>query len=101
MDDQAAGGWGEYAGIPRERIPWYPTIDAAWCQPMHCELNCISWCQKQVYVRQEDGTVIVARPFACTVGDISCSIQCPFDAIHFPDKRALRQMLKTVREELG
>lgn len=100
MDEQAAESWGEYAGIPRERIAWFPTIDAARCQPARCELNCISWCQEGVYAQQEDGTVIVARPYACNVGDVSCSFQCPFDAINFPNKRALRQMLKAARAEM-
>lgn len=98
MENQAATGWGEYAGIPRERIPWYPTIDVSRCQPTRCELNCIAWCQEGVYARLEDGTVVVARPFACNVGDVSCSFQCPFEAIGFPSRRELRQMLKAARE---
>ena len=101
MDEHGTGSWGEYAGIPRERIPWFPTIDAARCQPARCEMNCISWCQEQVYARQEDGTVVVARPYACNVGDVSCSFRCPFDAIGFPSRRELRQMLKAAREGLG
>jgi NAD-dependent dihydropyrimidine dehydrogenase PreA subunit len=90
-----------YAGIPRERIAWYPMIDAAQCHPERCELNCLSWCQKGVYQKTADGRVIVAQPFACTVGDISCSVQCPLDAISFPSQRDLRRMLKEARQELG
>ncbi len=91
----------EYAGLPRERIAWYPTIDAARCRPAECQLNCISWCPKNVYERTDDGQVIVAQPYACTVGDISCSMQCPFDAIRFPSQRDLRRMLRALRDELG
>jgi len=89
-----------YAGIPRERIGWYPTIDAQRCRPGECELNCISWCQKAVYAQEADGRVVVALPYACTVGDISCSMQCPFEAINFPSQRDLRRMLKEARQEL-
>jgi NAD-dependent dihydropyrimidine dehydrogenase PreA subunit len=98
MSDRTAEGWGEYAGIPREHIPWYPTIDTALCQPARCERECISWCQEQVYARQEDGTVVVARPYACNVGDVSCSFQCPFEAIRFPGRRELRRMLRAARQ---
>lgn len=89
-----------YAGIPRERIPWYPTIDAERCRPDACALNCISWCQKDVYAREASGRVVVARPYACTVGDISCSMQCPFDAIAFPSQRELRRTLRALRQEI-
>ena len=90
-----------YAGIPRERIPWYPTIDAERCRPDECSLECIAWCQKGVYAQEAEGRVVVAKPYACTVGDISCSVQCPFDAISFPSQRELRRTLKAIREELG
>jgi len=93
-------GTDSYAGVPRERIAWYPTIDAERCRPGECQLNCIAWCQKMIYARDESGKVIVARPFACTVGDISCSFQCPLDAISFPSKRDLRRMLEEARQGL-
>ena len=87
-----------YAGIPRERIPWYPTIDAGRCDTQKCELNCIAACPKKVYARQADGQVVVAFPYTCTVGDISCSVQCPFDAISFPSQRDLRRLLRELRQ---
>ena len=59
-----------YAGIPRERIAWYPTIDSTRCHPDRCDLGCVSWCQKGVYRQEADGRVIVAQPFACTVGHL-------------------------------
>ena len=98
--DPNSSGSGEYAGIPRERIAWYPTIDSQRCQPERCQLNCVAWCQEHVYERQEDGRVVVARPFDCNVGDVSCSFQCPFDAISFPSKRELRAMLQEARRQL-
>lgn len=86
-----------YAGVPRERINWYPTIDAERCSPASCQQECIAACPQHVYARQADGSVIVAWPFRCTVGDISCSYQCPLDAISFPSKRDLRRMLEQAR----
>ncbi|MGQ9681428.1 MAG: hypothetical protein ACUVX9_02705 [Anaerolineae bacterium] len=102
MASQPTGGDpGSFTGIPRRLIAWYPTIDPARCQPEHCELNCIAWCQEHVYERQEDGRVIVARPYDCNVGDVSCSFQCPFDAISFPSRRELRAMLQQARQQSG
>jgi NAD-dependent dihydropyrimidine dehydrogenase PreA subunit len=96
--DPSSRGPGEYTGIPRERIAWFPTIDPHLCRPEKCELNCVAWCQEHVYGRQADGRVVVARPYSCNVGDISCSFQCPFDAISFPSKQELRAMLQEARK---
>ncbi len=98
MATQEGEGAESYAGVPRERIRWYPTIDAARCHPEQCQLNCMTWCPKGVYARTEDGRVVVAQPMVCTVGDISCSFQCPLDAISFPSKRDLRRMLEQARQ---
>ena len=100
MTDRPTEGAEAYAGIPRECIAWYPTIDPRLCQPDRCQLNCISWCPQHVYARGEGGRVTVARPLACTVGDVSCSFQCPFEAISFPNKRDLRRMLAEARRGL-
>ena len=89
-----------YAGVPRERIARYPTIAPERCLPEGCQLECMKACPQEVYARQEDGRVIVAWPFLCTVGDISCSYQCPLDAISFPSKRDLRRMLEQARSEI-
>jgi NAD-dependent dihydropyrimidine dehydrogenase PreA subunit len=101
MATATQGSSGAYAGLPRERIPWYPTIVAEHCRPTECGLACIAACPQNVYEHQADGRVMVARPLACTVGDISCSFQCPFDAIRFPSQRELRRTLKALRQELG
>lgn len=89
-----------YAGIPRDRIAWYPTIDAERCRPAECQQACVGVCPKHVYDVDADGNVLVARPLDCTVGDISCSMQCPFDAISFPSQRELRRALKALRAGL-
>ena len=98
MNTRQSDGTDSYAGIPRERIAWYPTIDAERCHPEQCQLNCMAACPQHVYDRAENGKVIVARPYACTVGDISCSFQCPLEAISSPSKRDPRRMLEEARQ---
>ena len=48
-----------FMNIPREKIPWYPTIDAQKCQ--NCG-NCLDFCSHGVY-DQGGQTVLVAHPF--------------------------------------
>jgi len=88
-----------YAGIPREKIYWQPTIGPE-CRPAECAHECLAWCPQGVYELADDGHLVVAHPLACTVGDISCSMRCPFEAIHFPSQRALRESLRSLRREL-
>lgn len=95
---EQVGTKGSYVGIPRSRIAWYPTIDEEACHSGSCAQECIAVCPQHVYSSGEGGKAVVARPFSCTVGDISCSFQCPLDAIHFPSQRELRRMLQAARE---
>jgi len=97
MPNPQTDGADSSAGVPRARIAGYPTSDPARGRPEQCQLNCIAWGPQGVYERASGGRVIVARPLACTVGDISCSFQCPLEAISFPSKRDLRQMLQRAR----
>ena len=92
---------GSYAGIPRERIPWYPTIVVERCRYEACAHECVTACSQGVYALDKEGRVLVAHPYACTVGDISCSVQCPFEAIQFPSQRELRQLLRSLRQQLA
>lgn len=89
-----------YAGVPRESIDWYPIINLELCKPETCHQECIRACPRNIFERINLGNVIVARPFECTVGDISCSFQCPFQAISFPSREELKQMLMKARESL-
>ena len=86
-----------YAGVPREKIDWFPTIDSEKCKPVSCQKECVRACPRNIYEQTEQGTVIVARPYECTVGDISCSFACPFEAISFPNREQLKQMLSKAR----
>jgi NAD-dependent dihydropyrimidine dehydrogenase PreA subunit len=91
---------GQYAGVPREKIDWFPTINPDLCKPDACQKQCVRACPRNIYERTEQGAVVVARPYECTVGDISCSFACPFEAISFPSRQALKKMLEDARKNL-
>jgi ferredoxin len=63
----------DWNGIPREDIPWYPTVDKELCTA--CGV-CIEFCSNnalgganigQVYVADEEGKPDVVNPFGCVL----------------------------------
>lgn len=102
-----AGGCGNqptWHGIPRNEIPWFPTVDAATC--IHCGL-CYVTCGRGVYEMPEGNlAAVVAEPCKCMVGCSTCGTICPARAISFPDPAIVQKterehkILKVVREEL-
>lgn len=81
----------EYMGIPRENIPWYPTIDKSTCT--NCGV-CHDRCDNGVYEIEPHGdSVKVAKPFNCVVLCESCSRSCPTGAITFPDNAETRLLI--------
>jgi len=102
-----AGGCGNqptWHGIPRNEIPWFPTVDAATC--IHCGL-CYVTCGRGVYEMPEGNlAAVVAEPFKCMVGCSTCGTICPAGAISFPDPAIVQKterehkILKVVRDEL-
>ena len=74
---------------PREKVEWFPTIDAAKCVKCGMCMNC----GKNVFDWTEKGAV-VARPYSCSVGCNSCANLCLGDAITFPKLQDLRQLYK-------
>ena len=73
-----------FMDIPREKIPWYPTIDVQKCQ--NCG-NCMDFCTHGVYDQGEQ-TVLVAHPFECVIGCHSCQRLCSNEAIRFPLRKS-------------
>ena len=82
-----------YNGIPREKIPWFPRVDANRCNG--CGI-CISFCPSKVY-REKDGKAEAVNPYGCVVGCSGCVPQCPSQAISFPTLTELRDALKSLR----
>jgi NAD-dependent dihydropyrimidine dehydrogenase PreA subunit len=86
-----------YRGIPREEIPWYPSVDQRLCSG--CS-SCVEFCAQGVFHFAE-GKSHVVRPYNCIVGRSSCRSFCPEKAISFPTHTLLRETLSRLREEHG
>jgi NAD-dependent dihydropyrimidine dehydrogenase PreA subunit len=84
----------DYLGIPRDLIPWFPTIDAAACT--NCGI-CVSTCKHGVHGYRDDHTVFVESPYSCEVFCETCRFACPVDAISFPNRKATSQILRELR----
>ncbi len=90
-----------YTGLPRNKIDWFPKIDQLKCKPDECNYHCIKFCPFGVFAKNEEGVVEVSKPYECNVGDESCRFQCPFEAISFPTREEIREMLRNVRSEIS
>lgn len=84
----AARDYGQWEGIPRERIPWFPVVSALLCDGCG---KCIEVCPKEVFLSTDDGKVEVVEPFLCIVGCCFCKSACDPQAILMPDKSMLDQ----------
>jgi NAD-dependent dihydropyrimidine dehydrogenase PreA subunit len=76
-----------YQGIPREHIPWFPTVYEEKCDG--CK-KCYDLCPNSVYIWDEKTKKpIVVNPFYCEVGCSGCAEICPQKAITFPPRSIL------------
>ena len=78
--------YGQWQGIPREQIPWFPTVSAELCNGCG---NCFEICPKDVFVMDEAGKAVVVEPFLCIVGCCLCKGVCDPAAILMPEKSML------------
>jgi len=86
------------ASLPREKIPWFPSINYAACKGAK---ECFAFCPNNVFAWDEAGArLIVANPYNCTVGCNNCVRICPNQAITFPDMEELAATLKRLRSEM-
>jgi NAD-dependent dihydropyrimidine dehydrogenase PreA subunit len=82
------GGHGTWKGVPREQIPWYPSVDEAKCTGCR---KCYEFCSHKVYAWDEAlDKAVVAQPLQCVVGCSNCSHQCEQGAISFPPLTILK-----------
>jgi NAD-dependent dihydropyrimidine dehydrogenase PreA subunit len=86
-----------HRGIPREKLPWFPTINYDACIS---DLECLNFCPHDVFAWDQDtGRPIVAHPYRCVPGCESCGETCKAQAISFPSKEEFRATLRRLREE--
>lgn len=82
-------------GIPREEIPWYPTIDEDKC--IGCKL-CYVTCGRNVFsFDSERNKAVVYKPYNCMVGCSTCATVCPTGAILFPSREIVQKIEKEYR----
>lgn len=82
----------DWNGIPREQVPWFPTIHEEKCTGC---MTCVEFCSHSTYQKDEaTGKAKVSNPFNCVVGCSNCSHQCPVEAIVFPPLSVLSDYIK-------
>ena len=85
-------------GIPRSKIPWYPTIDYEKC--VSCG-KCVEYCKLGAYTFEEkEGKTrpVVKNPDNCVVLCTGCDSICPAGAISHPSKKQIRETIKRLSE---
>jgi len=88
-----------YEGLPRNKIPWYPTIDYEKC--IGCG-KCVDYCKLGVYEFEESEgkkMSVVKNPHNCVVFCTGCEEQCPASAITHPSKKETRKMIEKLKKE--
>ena len=87
-----------FMGVPRERIPWAPTIDYTKCDLC---MECDKFCPHGVFQRREgeERKLVVANPNNCVVFCRACAKTCGPDALSFPNKAEITKLIKQLRDE--
>ena len=79
-----------WQGIPRNEVPWFPTVNAETCTGCG---ECFNFCSHGVYARDEaHSKSVVNNPFACVVGCSTCAGMCASGAISFPPLTMLKEL---------
>ncbi|MFO7966308.1 MAG: metalloregulator ArsR/SmtB family transcription factor [Archaeoglobaceae archaeon] len=81
-----------WMGLERKKIEWYPQIDEEKCDG--CGL-CIEGCEREVMdLEPGQDKAVVANPYNCKVGCTTCGVYCLRDAISFPHKEYVRELIR-------
>jgi NAD-dependent dihydropyrimidine dehydrogenase PreA subunit len=81
-----------WQGLPREEIDWFPTVIVERC--IGCGL-CVTSCGRKVYrFDYANNTAVVAQPYQCMVGCSTCATLCPREAIEFPSRGYIQQLIR-------
>ena len=83
------GSWHE---IPRTEITWNPSIISERC--IGCGM-CVTSCGRGVFTFDyESNKPLVSTPQMCMVGCTTCATICTRDAIEFPSRGYIRQLIR-------
>jgi ferredoxin len=85
-------------GIPRSKIPWYPTIDYEKC--INCG-KCVDYCKLGAYEFEKNNDKkisIVKNPNNCVVLCTGCDGICPSGAIKHPAKKETLEIIRNLRK---
>ncbi len=85
-------------GIPRDKIPWYPTIDYTKC--VSCG-KCVEYCTFGTYELKDDNgkkKPVVSNPNNCVVSCSGCDSICPAGAITHPSKKQTQEIIRNLRK---
>jgi NAD-dependent dihydropyrimidine dehydrogenase PreA subunit len=84
-------------GIPREKIPWAPSIEQDTCTGCG---ECKEVCPNGVFELDEaEGKMKVVHPDNCVVLCDKCAGFCPTESIHFPDKAETKKLIGQLLRE--
>jgi NAD-dependent dihydropyrimidine dehydrogenase PreA subunit len=85
--------------IPREKIPWFPTVDTDKCVG---DQECVEFCKNEVFEWDAaNGHPLVKNPYNCVVGCSACANICSSGAISFPSVEQIREVIRELREEMA
>ncbi len=85
-------------GIPRNKIPWYPTINYEKC--VTCG-KCVDFCHMHVFAtekKEEEKKTVVKKPYSCVVTCTGCDSICPTGAITHPSEEEFRTKIRELRK---
>lgn len=88
-----------YRGIPRNKIPWYPSVDYEKC--IGCG-KCVEYCTLEAYEweeKDEKKRPVVKNPYNCVVLCTGCQPECPVGAITHPSKEETIKIIKKLSKE--